>query len=392
MDRQDRKRLSLFTPGPVELSPPAKRALARGVLHHRTEAFKEALVELEARLKAVFLTEHPVATLTSSGTGAMEAAVVNLFAPGEKVLVPVSGKFSSRWAEICASYGVDVCRLDLEPGQAPEPESVSRILIGEPDVAGVMLTHCETSTGSLTDVEAVCRAVRDVEERQGRRILTCIDCVTSLCIDEFRMDDWYVDCALAASQKGFLAPPGLAFLAANRDALERMEQERGPRYYFDLRRYFEDIVRSPFTPAVNLVTAVNESLESILDLGLPRIWKAYRSSAAAVRLIVESAGFRPVAVSQAGGAVAFRVDSVGAEALAAAMRERCGIVVAGGQGDLKGRILRVSTIGKGPGEIVRFAGCLASVLKHMGRSLDLDGIQADLERILEDSAVWESLR
>jgi aspartate aminotransferase-like enzyme len=391
LDSKDGERLRLFTPGPVDLCGAAKRALARDVIHHRSDLFRQALTELEEHLRAVFLTRNPVATLTSSGTGAMEAAVVNLFSPGERVLVPISGKFSARWAELCAAYGIEVCRMDLEPGQSPSAEDVVDRLTGDRGAAGVLLTHCETSTGSLTDVGRVCRAIAEAAKLRGRRFTVCVDCVTSLAIDEFRMDEWNVDCAIGASQKGLLSPPGLAFVSMSPEAVERMSRVSGARYYFDLRRYFTGTASPPFTPAVSLVCAVNEALKDLLALGLPAIWAAYRASSNAVRLTGEAAGLTPVAASQAGGVVAFWLNGLDAERLAAALRERHGIVVAQGQGSLRGRIVRVSPIGKGPAEIRAFARALASVLGDMGRSLCLEDIASELDRILEDSRVWESL-
>jgi aspartate aminotransferase-like enzyme len=392
VDREDGKRLSLFTPGPVDLSEAARRALARDVLHHRSQTFRRVLTDLEGHLQTLFFTCNPVVTLTSSGTGAMEASVTSLFSPGERVVVPVSGKFSSRWAEICRLHGIDVIAMDLDPGRSPDPADVVGRLEKERAVAGVFLTHCETSTGTLTDMEAVCGAVAALGRRQGRRFLVCVDCITSIAIDEFRMDDWHIDCAIGASQKGLLSPPGLAFVSASPFAIQRMAQAKQPGYYFDLRRYFEDVKRSPFTPAVGLVCAVRESIEGILDLGLPRIWQAYRASVAAIRLILEAADLEPVAVSQAGAVVAFRLDGLDADGLAAGLRDRHGIVVAHGQGDLRGKILRVSTIGKGPTEIRRFGAALASVLSDQGRSLRLKTIETELDRLLEETVIWESLR
>jgi aspartate aminotransferase-like enzyme len=391
VDRQDGDRLKLFTPGPVDLSRAAKAALARDVIHHRSEPFRQVLAELEALLKTVFLTDNPVATLTSSGTGAMEAAVINLFSPGDRVLVPVAGKFSGRWAEICETYGIDVCRMDLAPGESPEAGGIIDRLQGDGRVTGVLLTHCETSTGSLTDVGVVSRAIADLGGRLGRRLTTCVDCITSLCIDEFRMDDWCVDCAIGASQKGFLSPPGLAFVSVNAAMLDRVSAA-GAGYYFNLNRYFDCAAGSPFTPAVSLVCAAKESLEDIVGLGLPAIWSACRASAAAIRLIIEAAGFRPVARHQAGAVVAFWVEGLDAGRLAGALRERHGIVVAQGQRDLRGKILRVSPIGKGPTEILGFARALAKVLGDVGKSFRLEAIQAELEHTLEDSRIWESLR
>ncbi len=391
MDRQDGDRLKLFTPGPVDLSSRARVALARDVMHHRSEPFKQVLGELDALLKMVLLTGNQVATLTSSGTGAMEAAVVNLFSRGDRVLVPVTGKFSGRWAEICEAFGIGVCRMDLAPGESPEADGIIGRLEADGGVTGVLLTHCETSTGGLTDVGAISQAVADLGRRRGRRLTTCVDCITSLCIDEFRMDEWCVDCAIGASQKGFLSPPGLAFVSVAAEMRGRLSAA-GAGYYFDLNKYFDCAAGTPFTPAVSLVCAVKESIEGIVGLGLPAVWRACRASAAAIRLIIEAAGFRPVARHQAGAVVAFWVEGLDAEALAGALRERHGILVAQGQQHLRGRILRVSPIGKGPAEVLEFARGLAEVLGDVGISFPLRAVQAELESTLEDSRIWESLR
>jgi aspartate aminotransferase-like enzyme len=392
VDSENPKGLSLFTPGPVDLSGPAGAGLLEGGLHHRSRDFERTLEHLERDLKVVFVTANPIATITSSGTGAMEAVVGNLFAPGERVLVPVSGKFSGRWAEICDALGIGVRRMDLTPGGSPRPEDVVDLLREEDSLVGVLLTHCETSTGALTDVEAVSLAVRDFSLGRGRRVVTCVDCITSLCIDEFRMDDWCVDCAIGASQKGFLSPPGLSFVCVGREAADRIGGKRGPRYYFDLRKYLDPSRRPPFTPAVHLVGAVERSIASILGLGLPAVWRAYKASAAAVRFAAEGMGILPLAERQAGGIVAFRLGNLDAGEVAGALRSKHGIIVAEGQGELRGRILRVATMGKGRAEIRRLIEALASVVGEMGRRVDRDRLDARLDRMLEDCAIWESLR
>ena len=389
MDRKSGRRLKLFTPGPVELSGPARNALTGGMIHHRSEPFRRVLEDLESLLRKVFFTGNPVVTLTSSGTGAMEAALVNLFSPGDRVVVPVAGKFSARWAEICEAFGIGVRRMELRPGESPEADPVIDFLEEDRSVKGVLLTQCETSTGSLTDIAAVSKAIADLGERLGSRFRVCVDCITGLCIDEFRMDEWRVDCAIGASQKGFLSPPGLAFVALDPRMLRK---SRGRGFYFDLTKYFDCAAGTPFTPAVSLVCAVRDSLGSIVELGLPAIWRAARASAASIRLIVEAAGFRPLARRQAGAVVAFWVGDLDAALLAKALREGHGIVVAQGQRELRGKILRVSPIGKCPSEIREFERGLAESLRDMGESYRSEGIQAELESTMEDSSLWESLR
>jgi aspartate aminotransferase-like enzyme len=389
LDTEDRTFLRLFTPGPVDISDEARDALARPVLHHRSDSFREILAGLIENLQKAFDTHDDVAVMTSSGTGGMEAVVANLLSPGDVALVPVTGKFSARWAEICAAFDVDVERIDLKPGQSPAPDEITDSLRRHPGIQTVLLTHCETSTGSLTDVEAVAEAVGGLERSQGRNILTCADCTSSLCVDEFRKDAWHIDCAVAVSQKGLLAPPGLAFVCLSDRALGRMARSVLPRYYFDLRKYYEGGSEAPFTPAVSLVRAAKDSLDRIIGIGLKRVWKACRSSAAAVTLVMEAAGFRPVATARSGSVTAFWMDDMDPEALSGILRTKHGIMVAAGQEELKGRILRISAIGKTPSEILVFASAIEATMAEVGRPFVLARIKDRLESVLEDSSIWE---
>ena len=389
MDKEDRTFLNLFTPGPVDISDEARDAAAGPIFHHRSDAFREILSSLCESLKSAFKTRDGVAVVTSSGTGGMEAAVTSLLSPGDAVLVPVAGKFGARWAEICAAYDLDVERIELEPGQSPDADRIIDTLRRSPGIRTVLLTHCETSTGSLTDVRAITEAVGDLERSGGRAILTCVDCISSLCVDELRKDDWHVDCAVAASQKGLLAPPGLAFVSLSDRALGRMAKSELPRYYLDLGKYFDGGAQAPFTPAVSLVCAAKGSLDRVLSLGLESVWKACRSGAAAVTLVMETAGFRPVATVRSSAVTAFWTDGTDPEVVSRILKDEHGIMVAAGQRELKGRILRVSAIGKTPAEVVVFAEALEAVMAKVGRPFALDDIRDDLNTVLEDSSIWE---
>jgi aspartate aminotransferase-like enzyme len=380
--------MNLFTPGPVNISVAAQQAIGRPrMFHHRSGQFGQMMEKLTSHLKGAFLTGWEVLTLTSSGTGAMEAAVAGLLSPGDRVLVPVSGKFSLRWAGICDSFGIDARRIELGPGEAPGAEDIVSALRADPAISGVLLTHCETSTGSLTDLETICDAIHRLEQSSGREILTVADCITSLYLDELRVDDWGIDCAVAASQKGLLSPPGLAFVALGERALARLGSPGSSSYYFDLKKYLGG--ETPFTPAIPLVDATLASLEYLAGLGLEPVWRASRSGAAALRLLVEAAGMRPLAGRQASGVVAFWTDELDPEEIARALEREHYIMVAEGQAELKGRILRASPIGKSPAVLRGFATALAGVLARLGRTLEMVSIKAEFDRLLEDCAIWE---
>lgn len=389
MDDRNPQRIRLFTPGPVDISGRAMDGLLAPIDHHRSDAFRDVSRQLLDDLKTAFQTEEEVIAMTASGTGAMEAVVVSLFSPGDSVIVPVSGKFSRRWADICDTYGLNVRRIELAPGETPTPEQVRDGLAHGRPASGVLLTHCETSNGSLLDLEAASEAIADFSRRTGEEILACADCTSTLCIDEMRQDAWGLDCAIAASQKGLLSPPGLAFVSLNRRAIQHLESTRMPRYYFDLSKYFRHGADCPFTPAVAIVNAVQRSLEAILALGLERVWAANRAAARAVTLIVDAAGMRPVAVRQASGAVAFWTEGIDAVKIARMLREEHGIVVAQGQEELKDRILRVAPIGKSRSDILAFGRAFEATLRVLGRRFALSRIEGKLEQILEEVSIWQ---
>jgi aspartate aminotransferase-like enzyme len=319
----------------------------------------------------------------------MEALVASVFSAGERVLVPMAGKFSRRWAEICKVYGVDVVSIDLEPGESPSPEMMEDCLSRAASVDGVLMTQCETATGALTDLKTLCRVIRDHGRRAGRRIISCSDCISSLFIDELRKDNWGLDCAVAASQKGLLSPPGLSTVVLSDEALKRTYESAAPGYYLDLRRYYEGRLEYPFTPAVSLVGAVKGSLDGLIELGLENVWKAHRSAARSLQLVVEAAGFRPVAANQSSAVVAFWVGDVDADRVAGILRDDYGVIIAQGQQELRGKILRVSAIGKSRQEILAFAEAFSGTMTRLGRPFGLADIRPRLERALEDCHLWE---
>jgi aspartate aminotransferase-like enzyme len=381
--------LSLFTPGPVDISAEAREGLITPVMHHRSARFGHMMAALAEGLKVIFRTGDEVAVVSSSGTGAMEAAVVNLFSPGDHVLVPVSGKFSGRWAEICKAYGLNVSTIDLPWGGSPVADEVVGALQKNERIVGLLLTHCETSTGSLTDVESIGQAVHEFKVESGRQVITCADCIASLCVDEFRKDEWRIDCAIGVSHKGLLSPPGLAFVAVNEKAWVRMQASRCPRYYFDLSKYLRVRARSPFTPAVSAVQAVSASLERILKAGLEAVLEANASAARGLGRIMQAAELSPVAGNRSNAVGVYRVGDLDAEAIGRIMSDRYGIQIAQGQGILKGKVIRVSAMGKSPREMLLFAEAFEGTMTRLGRPFRIGDIEEDLNKDLRGSRLWE---
>ncbi len=387
MDREEDRELLLFTPGPVNLSKAAASALRAPTIHHRTDEFEKIMGDLILSLKSAFFTDGEVAVIASSGTGGMEALVANFIAPRRTVLVPVMGKFSERWAEICKAYGVETYILELLPGESPEPERVADMLNRMGSVDALLLTHCETSTGALTDVKAISDLTRDVSRRSGKKILVGVDCISTLCVDEFKLDEWGIDFAVSVSQKGLLAPPGLAFISIARDALGILSGNSVPKYYFDLKRYIRAGARHPFTPPVNLVRSTCASLKEVLGFGLERVWRSYSSVAKAITDLIESVGLRRVAKRSANACIAFWADPIDIDFLLNGLRQRHGILIAGGQENLRGRIFRVSPLGKSSSDLVRLALGFKDVLGEMGIKLREEKIE-EFTKGVEKEALW----
>ncbi|AEB11909.1 pyridoxal-phosphate-dependent aminotransferase family protein [Marinithermus hydrothermalis] len=329
----------LLTPGPVELHPKARAALVAPQVHHRTAVARERFTRARALLAEAFRTQGEVLILTGSGTAAMEALATNLFAPGERVYVPVLGKFSERWAEIAKSAGLEVVRRGLEWGRVLVPESLEADLRAYGPVSGVLLTHSETSTGALNDVRVLAEVVRRVQPQA----LVVIDAVTSLLVSPLELDAWGIDAAASGSQKGLMCPPGLAFAALGPRALARL-RPRG--YYLNLERELkaQRTGESAYTPAINLVLAA----EAVLEEVVPRL-EAHLALKAEQheRLYALGAelGLKPVPERRSAATAAFWLpEGVRYPEVREAFARR-GAVIAGGQGPLKGRIFRVSLMG-----------------------------------------------
>ena len=332
----------LFTPGPVEIPPRILRALADVPPHHRTEVFRALMLHVSAELQWLHGTAGEVFVLAASGSGAMEAAVVNLLAPGQRALTIAGGKFGERWSSLLKAYGIAHQTLEVEWGHAVDPAEVERRLVADPSLSVLFATHSETSTGSLHDVQALAAITR----RLGRRIV--VDAITSVAVHPLPQDAWGVDVVVCGSQKGLMLPPGLATVSVAPFAAEAIEGDRLPRFYFDLRKARKGLAsgETAFTPAVSLVLALREALAMLREEGLDQVHERHRRVAHAVRAGAIAAGFSlfPAAPSPAVTAL-LAPSGLESGAVVKRLREVHGMVVAGGQDRLKGKILRVGTMG-----------------------------------------------
>ncbi|HLR46770.1 MAG TPA: alanine--glyoxylate aminotransferase family protein [Deinococcales bacterium] len=330
----------LYAPGPVELPPAVLEALARPVLHHRTALYAEVQDRVAARLRDVFLTgSEEVITISGSGSAGLEAAFLAAVPAGAKVLVINAGKFGERWLEIARTYRHETVELAFEWGRAADPAELEAALARHPDVKAVLATHSETSTGVLHDVEELARVTRE----RAPEALFIVDAVTSLGSAELRPLDWGLDAVVAGSQKGLLAPPGLAFIWLSERARQVPEEQLHPHYYLNLRSRAGG--RQPTTPAVNLVVALDVALGLILDEGLENVWRRRARLTADLISSLEPLGFTVFAERVTPAVAALRVPpGVDGTELVAGLRER-GLTVAGGQDRLAGKIVRPSLLG-----------------------------------------------
>lgn len=358
----------LLTPGPTIVPPNVREALARPMGHHRTAEFQAVLKEVGEGLKKLFGTAQEVLLLTSSGTGAMEAAVANLLSPGDEALVIRGGKFGERWGELCEHFGVRVVAVDPAWGKPLDLKELERELRAHPQVKAVFSTLCETSTGVCFDI----RGIRRVIQAAGSQALLVVDAISGLGADSFAMDTYGVDVTVCGSQKGLMLPPGLAFIALSPRAWVAVEQSKSPRYYLDLRlarKAWAD-TDTPFTPAISLIVGLAEALKFILGRGLEPFVAGHQQDARELRAAVQGMGLTlftdPACASSAVTTIQVPAGVDGKE-LVKRIKKR-GFVVAGGQGkELAGKVIRIATMGAvGQTEIRGVLTALEQSLAELG--------------------------
>jgi aspartate aminotransferase-like enzyme len=358
----------LLTPGPTPVPPEVLQALAQPVIHHRSPDFTAVFESVLERLRAVFRTDGDVLVLTASGTGAFESAFVNVLSPGEKALVVSCGEFGTRWQQLGRAFGVDVEPLDYAWGETPRADDVERRL-RETGAGVAVLVHSETSTGVVSDLEALLAACR----RCGA--LTIVDAISSLGAVPLETDAWGADVVVTGSQKALMTPPGLAFVAISPTALAKSQSATLPRFYWDwaglLRAQAKGSTR--FTPATSTVVALAEALRLLLADGLETAFARHVAIGRACRAGLKALGLELYSPDEDRSAVltaALTPPGVDAVALRLALRDRHGITIAGGHGDLVSRLFRIGHIGHvGLDDIVT---ALDAIEQELGAS---DGIE-----------------
>jgi len=375
----------LLAPGPVPVPPKVLAAMSEPIIHHRAPAFVKVLEEVREGLKFLFQTKNEVLILASSGTGGMEGAVTNTLCKGDTALVVRGGKFGERWAEICAAYGVKTINIDVTWGQAVNPDLIAQELEKNPAIRAVLVQASETSTGVMHPI----REIAEIVKKYDGTILI-VDAISGVGVFDLPVDKWGLDVVVSGSQKAFMLPPGLAFVAISDKAWSFIEKSDLPKFYFDFKKELKKIKENQtnFTPAVSLIMGLREALKIIREDGLENTFKRHARLAEATRAAARALGlelFAPESPSNAVTAIKAPAEIDG-QKIVKILREKHNITIAGGQGQAKGKIFRIAHMGYLDAyDIIMAIAALEMTLKELGVSVELGkGVKAAAEILEKD--------
>ena len=362
-------KLMLMIPGPTPVPEAALLAMAKHPMGHRSKEFDAIFAECTENLKWLHQTSSDVLSLTVSGTGAMEAGIINFLSAGDRVLVGTNGKFGERWAEVAEAYGLNAEIIKAEWGQPLDPENFREKLEAdtEKQIKAVIITHSETSTGVLNDLETINRHVKAHGEA-----LIMVDAVTSLGAVNIPMDAWGIDVIASGSQKAYMIPPGLGFVAVSPKAWEAYKTAKLPRYYLDLGKYRKEAAKNttPFTPPVNMFFGLQVTLQMMKAEGLENVFARHKRLMTTTRAAVKALGLPLLAADDAASPAITSVmppESVDAQKVRTLMKKRFDIALADGQDHLKGKIFRIGHLGfVSDRDILAAISSLEAVLRELG--------------------------
>jgi len=365
-----------MTPGPVNVPVRTSLAEAKPLLHHRGADFAELLQAIDSKLKQIFRTKNTILYFAASGTGAMEACVVNLLRQSDRPIVIEGGKFGQRWGAICRAFKIDYRALEIEWGTAPSPQLVEQALRSQPTSKIIFTTLFETSTATAYDIESIAKVAQSYDA------VLVVDAISGLGAVPLKTDAWGVDVVVAASQKALMTPPGLAFVSLSERAWKLVEQSDLPKFYWDFKAAKKELFLTPYTPAISLLQALDESLNIILEEGADAVLFRYELYAKAVREAVTAMGLR--VFSQSPGAVCTAIElppPLKAKDVLKVMSQEFGIRIAEGQDHLKDTIIRITHIGDlGPKDILSALAALEITLSELGAQIELGaGIKRGME-------------
>lgn len=367
----------LMIPGPTPVPPKVVAAMSTPMFGHRTQDFQNLHQEIVAKLQKVFQTKNEIFVLTSSGTGGMESAVANTVSPGDKVLTLVGGKFGERWSELTRAYGAEVIEINFEWGTCVDPQAVKEKLEEHPDIKVVFATQNETSTGVVNDIESIGKIVAQTPA------LLVVDGVSGVGGIEIKVDEWHVDILTTGSQKSLMLPPGLAIQSISQKAWEKIEDNKSPRYYFDLLKARKSYAKwnTAYTPAVSLFVGLNAALDMMLEEGLDNVYARHKLLRDATRAAIRALGLKLMAEDYYASPVVTSVyapDGIGADDIRKVLTKEYGITFAGGQAQLKNKIFRIAHMGfAGKMDVLIAISGLEMALARVGYPVELGaGVRA----------------
>ena len=375
----------LMIPGPTPVPESVMLDIAKHPIGHRSSEFSSILEEVYANLKYVFQTENDVFMFTSSGTGAMCAALENLVNEGDKVLSLVLGNFGNRWAKIAESRGAVVEKIEVGTGEVIDPEVLRKRLAEDTnkEIKIVTLTHSETSTGAANDVKTLCSIIRE------HGALSVVDGVTSVCAMSCKPDEWGIDVLVSGSQKGFMIPPGLAFLVANERAWKVYEECKYPSFYFDWAAHRKSVRANstPFTPAVNLIVGLNTALKMIKEEGIDNMNARHKRHSMALRKAIRAINLELLVKEDENASHSITSilppENISVPDIRKTLKDDYDIVVANGQNQLKDKIFRMGTLGYVcDRDLIASVGALEASLYKLGHKFNLgDGVRTLIENL-----------
>jgi aspartate aminotransferase-like enzyme len=335
----------LMIPGPTPVPEAVLLAMAKHPIGHRSGDFSKVIGELTENLKWLHQTENDVLMLTVSGTGAMEAGIINFLSPGDRVLAADNGKFGERWVKLSKAFGLNVDVISAEWGKPLNPEDFQEKLVldKEKTIKAVIMTHSETSTGVINDLKSISKIVKDHGEA-----LLIVDAVTSLGATSVPVDDWGIDVVASGSQKGYMIPPGMGMVSVSKKAWKAYETAKIPRFYLDLGKYKKETDKnsSPYTTPVNLMYGLQAALRMMKEEGLESIFERHQRLTQGTRDAIRAMGLPLFGADHcASPAVTAVAPTMDAEKVRSALRKKFDIAVAGGQDHLKGQIFRIGHLG-----------------------------------------------
>lgn len=377
----------IMAPGPTEVPAEVLVEAAKPVIHHRTPQYRKILTEVVDGMKYVLGTENNVYVIGASGTGAMEMAVANTVNAGDKIIVASIGVFGDRWEAIAKVYGANIVKIAAEWGTAVKPAELKKALDENPDAVAVFTTLNETSTGVYNDIEAFGKLT------VNHKALLVVDGISGIGAQPFYMDKWNVDIIAVGSQKGLMIPPGLAYVAASKKAWAVIENCKSPKFYFDMKKYEkaatkEKMPDTPFTSAVSLVCQQAAALKLIKEEGIEKVWERHEKLSKAVREGIKALGLELFAKENPAVVLCSVVvpEGIDGKALMKKIRDEYGISMAGGQGKMEGKLLRIGTLGYTDRfDAVMGVAAAEMALKDMGAKIEIGkGVKRTMEVLMEE--------